>query len=109
MIHTENNLVDPEHKKMLESVKQIASEKDYTYGSRRIKKAMNILAFSISRSQGRKLMREARLNHHPDHGSQYASKSFRRLLKANEFKGSMSRKGYCWAQPAPQSALGTMQ
>jgi transposase InsO family protein len=33
---------------------------------------------------------------HSDRGSQYASKKYRRLLKTNQFKGSMSRKGNCW-------------
>ena len=27
---------------------------------------------------------------------QYASKAFRRLLKAHDIEGSMSRKGDCW-------------
>ena len=39
---------------------------------------------------------ETGLVHRSDRGSQYASKSFRRLLKTNEFKGSMSRKSDCW-------------
>jgi len=39
---------------------------------------------------------KAGLIHHSDRGSQYASNSFRKLLKDNEFKGSMSRKGDCW-------------
>jgi putative transposase len=38
----------------------------------------------------------AALLHHSDRGSQYASKAFKKLLKANGFKGSMSRKGDCW-------------
>lgn len=33
---------------------------------------------------------------HSDRGSQYASKAYRRLLKAQGFVGSMSRKGNCW-------------
>lgn len=33
---------------------------------------------------------------HTDRGSQYASKAYRKLLLANEIKGSMSRKGDCW-------------
>lgn len=33
---------------------------------------------------------------HSDRGSQYASKNYRRLLKAHGFVGSMSRKGDCW-------------
>lgn len=42
----------------------------------------------------------AGLIHHSDRGSQYASKAFRRLLKAHGFKGSMSRKGDCWERVA---------
>jgi putative transposase len=44
---------------MLRLIKKIASETDNTYGSRRMKKAMNILGFPISRSKARNLMREA--------------------------------------------------
>jgi len=33
---------------------------------------------------------------HSDRGSQYASNIYRRLLQANNFVGSMSRKGDCW-------------
>ena len=33
---------------------------------------------------------------HSDRGSQYASNAYRRLLHANGFVGSMSRKGDCW-------------
>lgn len=33
---------------------------------------------------------------HSDRGSQYASKDYRRLLKAHGLEGSMSRKGNCW-------------
>jgi putative transposase len=57
--HTENKPVDPEHQEMLRLIKKIASETNNTYGSRRMKKAMNILGFPISRSKARKLMKEA--------------------------------------------------
>jgi putative transposase len=39
---------------------------------------------------------KARLIHHSDRGSQYASKTFKQLLKQNNIKGSMSHKGDCW-------------
>ena len=55
----ENKPVDPEHQEMLRLVKKIALETDDTYGSRRIKNAMNCQGFAISRSKARKLMREA--------------------------------------------------
>ncbi|MCU7879825.1 MAG: IS3 family transposase, partial [Candidatus Thiodiazotropha sp. (ex Lucinoma aequizonata)] len=37
----------------------IAESSDHTYGSRRIKKALNILGYPVSRNKTRKLMREA--------------------------------------------------
>lgn len=203
--HTENKPVDPMHQEMLRLIKKIASETDNTYGSRRMKKAMNILGFSIGRSKARKLMREAGVEvrhrkkykvttnsnhqqpvfdnlvqrqfdvkeidrvyvadityiwtqegwlylavvidlcsrkvvgwsmssrmqvqlvsdalrmaiwqrrpkagliHHSDRGSQYASKAFGHLLKANEFKGSMSRKGDCWDNAVVESFFGSLK
>ncbi len=43
---------------MLECVKKIAAASDDTYGSRRMKCAMNGLGYPISRNKARKLMRE---------------------------------------------------
>jgi putative transposase len=57
--HTENRPVAPEHVEMLEWVKRIAEASDDTYGSRRMKKAMNCLGYPISRNKARNLMREA--------------------------------------------------
>ena len=170
-------------------MRDIAKSSDHTYGSRRIKKALNALGYPVSRNKARNLMREAGVqvkyrkkykvttnsNHkqplfehildrqfdvsgpdqayvgditylwtqegwlylavvidlysrkvvgwsmgsrmkaqlvcdalmmaiwqrrpaaglivHSDQGSQYASKSYRRLLNAHGFVGSMSRKG----------------
>ncbi len=203
--HTENKPVDPEHQEMLRLIKKIATETDDTYGSRRMKKMMNILGFPISRNKARKLMKEADVQvrhrkkykvttnsnhqqpvfdnlvqrefdvkeidqvyaadityiwtqevwlylavvidfcsrkvvgwsmgsrmkvqlvsdalrmaiwqrrpkagliHHSDRGSQYASKAFRHLLKANEFKGSMSRKGDCWDNAVVESFFGSLK
>ena len=45
---------------------------------------------------------KAGLIHHSDRGSQYASKAFRKLLRVNGFKGSMSRKGDCWDNGVPR-------
>ncbi len=183
---------DSEHQEMIDWVKDIAESSKYSYGSRRMKKALNALGYPVSRNKARKLMREADVRarqrrkfkvttnsnhkhpvfdnllkrqfnvpqtdqvyasdvtyiwtqegwlylavvidlcsrqvvgwsmssrmkaqlvcdalkmaiwrrrpqagliHHSDRGSQYASKAFRRLLKAHGFKGSMSRKGDCW-------------
>lgn len=57
--HTENKPIDPEHGEMLEWVNKIAQASDDTYGSRRMKEAMNCLGYPISRNKARKLMREA--------------------------------------------------
>ena len=201
----ENKPVNPEHQEMLMWVKEIAKASDDTYGSRRMKRALNALGFPISRNKARKLMREADVQvrhrrkykvttnsnhkqpafdnlvqrqfdvpeadrvyvadityiwtqegwlylavvidlfsrkvvgwsmgsrmkaqlvcdalrmaiwqrrpkagliHHSDRGSQYASKAFRRLLKDNEFKGSMSRKGDCWDNAVAESFFGSLK
>jgi len=44
---------------MLEWVKDIAESSKYSYGSRRMKKALNALGYPVSRNKARKLMREA--------------------------------------------------
>ncbi len=194
----ENKPEDPEHKQMLDWVKRIAESSDYSYGSRRMKKALGALGYPVSRQKARKLMREADVQvrskkrfkattnskhkqpvfdnllkrkfdveqkdqvyvsdityiwtqegwlylavvidlysrkvvgwsmssrmkaqmvcdalrmaiwqrrpsagliHHSDRGVQYASLEFRQLLEANEFKGSMSRKGDCWDNGVPR-------
>ena len=46
---------------------------------------------------------------HSDRGSQYASKGYRRLPKANKFNGSMSRKGDCWDNAVVESFFGSLQ
>ena len=46
---------------------------------------------------------------HSDRGSQYASKDYRRLLKAHEFIGSMSRKGDCWDNAVVESFFGSLK
>ena len=57
--HTEGKSVDLEYQDMLEWVKKIAAESDDTYGSRRMKRAMNDQGYSISRNKARRLMKEA--------------------------------------------------
>jgi putative transposase len=201
----ENKPADPEHQEMLRLVKEVAEASKDTYGSRRMKRALNALGFPISRNKARKLMREADVQvrhrrkykvttnsnhkqpvfdnlvqrqfdvpeadrvyvadityiwtqegwlylavvidlcsrkvvgwsmgsrmkaqlvcdalrmamwqrrpkagliHHSDRGSQYASKAFRRLLKDNEFEGSMSRKGDCWDNAVAESFFGSLK
>ena len=201
----ENRPDNPEHEEMLEWIKDIAESSRYTYGSRRMKRALNALGYPVSRSKTRKLMREAGVKarqrrkykvttnsdhqqpvfenlvnrefdvaepdqvyaadvtyvwtqegwlylavvidlcsrrvvgwsmssrmkarlvcdalrmaiwrrrpqagliHHSDRGSQYASKAFRRLLKAHGILGSMSRKGDCWDNSVVESFFGTLK
>jgi len=196
---------DPVHEEMIEWVKDIAKSSKDTYGSRRMKKALNVLGYPISRNKARKLMKEAKVKakqcrkykvttnsnhkqpvfenllnrefevaqpdqvyaadvtyiwtqegwlylavvidlcsrrvvgwsmssrmkaklvcdalqmalwrrrpkagliHHSDRGSQYASKAFRRLLKAHDIEGSMSRKGDCWDNAVVESFFGSLK
>ena len=197
--------IDPVKEEMLYWVKRLSEESDYTYGSRRMKHALNALGYPVSRQKARKLMREAGVkvlqrkkykvttnsNHkqplyenllqrefdvaqanrvyasdityvwtqegwlylavvidlysrkvvgwsmnrrmnaslvcdaltmaiwnrrpesglicHSDRGSQYASKMYRNLLKANNFPGSMSRKGDCWDNSVVESFFGSLK
>lgn len=196
---------DPEHQAMIAAVKEIAEASQYSYGSRRMKRALNALSYPVGRRKARSLMREvgvkarcrkkykvttnsdhhqpvfenvlcreftsaepdqayvsditylwtqegwlylavfidlysrrvvgwsmgsrmkARLvtdalrmalwQRHPkpglvvhsDRGSQYASKAYRRLLKANGFVGSMSRKGNCWDNAVAESFFASLK
>ena len=52
-------LIDPVKEEMLYWVKRLSEESDYTYGSRRMKHALNALGYPVSRQKARKLMREA--------------------------------------------------
>jgi transposase InsO family protein len=49
------------------------------------------------------------LVHHSDRGSQYAAKSYRRLLQANRVVCSMSRKGDCWDNAVAESFFATLK
>ena len=196
---------DPVRQEMIEWIQDIARSSDDTYGSRRMKKALNVLGYPVSRDKARKLMREADVQvrhrkkykvttnsnhkqpvfenlvkrdfdidqpdqvyaadityvwtqegwlylavvidlctrkvvgwsmssrmktqlvcdalqmaiwrrqpkagliHHSDRGSQYASKAFRRLLKAHDIEGSMSRKGDCWDNAVVESFFGSLK
>jgi transposase InsO family protein len=51
--------VDPEHLEMLDWIKDIDKGSKHSYGSRRMKRAMNALGYSISRQKARRLMKEA--------------------------------------------------
>jgi len=50
---------DPEHEEILGWVQDIAKASDHSYGSRRMKKALNCLGYPVSRNKARKLMRES--------------------------------------------------
>ena len=52
---------------------------------------------------------KAGLIHHSDRGAQYASKVFRRLLKAHGLQGSMSRRGNCWDNAVIESFFGSLK
>ena len=56
---SEARTVDPVHLDMLEWVVAIAESSKYSYGSRRMKRALNALGFPVSRTKARKLMKEA--------------------------------------------------
>lgn len=200
-----NRPSDAYRRELIEAVKDIAKASEYSYGSRRMKKALNALSYPVSRNKARKLMKEAGVavkhrkkykvttnsNHkqpvfenvldrgfnvskpnqayagditylwtqegwlylavvidlfsrkvvgwsmssrmksslvcdalkmavwqrrpgpgvivHSDRGSQYASRSYRRLLNANGFVGSMSRKGDCWDNAVVESFFGSLK
>jgi len=52
-------LGDTFHLDLLEAVKDIAKATEDSYGSRRMKEALNILSYPVSREKSRKLMKEA--------------------------------------------------
>jgi len=47
--------------------------------------------------------------HHPDRGSQYASRDYIELLKANQIRVSMSRRGNPWDNAACESLTTTLK
>lgn len=204
-LRKKNRPDDPVHQDMIDWVKDLAESSRYSYGSRRMKKALNVLGYPVSRNKARKLMQEAEVKarqrkkfkvttnsnhkqpvfenllerqfdvsridrvyasdvtyiwtqegwlylavvidlcsrkvvgwsmssrmkaqlvcdalkmaiwrrrpeagliHHSDRGSQYASKAFRRLLKAHGINGSMSRKGDCWDNAVVESFFGSLK
>jgi putative transposase len=50
---------DPERQELLEWVKKIAESSLYSYGSRRMKNALNALGYPVGRNKARRLMKEA--------------------------------------------------
>ena len=56
---TRKKALDSEYLEMLEWIKCLGEKSDYSYGSRRMKKALNALSYPVSRNKTRKLMQEA--------------------------------------------------
>ena len=54
-----NNPVDSVHQEMAERVKTFAEHSRDSYGARRMKKALTVLGYPVTRDKARKLMREA--------------------------------------------------
>ena len=50
---------DPDHDELIDWVQQISVASKFSYGSRRIRKALNALGFPVGRKKTRSLMREA--------------------------------------------------
>jgi putative transposase len=52
---------------------------------------------------------QARLIVDSDQGVQYASKTYRRLIKTHGFIGSMGKRGCCWDNVAAESFFGSLK
>jgi len=52
---------------------------------------------------------KGQLLHHSDRGVQYASRAFRKLLKAHGIAGSRSRKRDCWDNAVVESFFGSLK
>lgn len=52
---------DPSHQTLVSQVKQIALASDYSYGSRRISRALRALCYRVGRDQARSLMKQAQI------------------------------------------------
>ena len=50
---------DPQHDELIEWVQKIADASDYTYGVRRMKRALNSLGYPVGKQRTRALMKEA--------------------------------------------------
>lgn len=57
--HLDNDPGAPVHQEMIDFVKEIAEKSQYTYGSRRMKNALNALGYPVGRRKTRTLMKEA--------------------------------------------------
>lgn len=74
----------------------------------RMQKSLVVRALPMA-LQHRKPIPSQKLMHRSDKGSQYASKLFQKLLKANDIRCSMSRKGNCWDNAVAESFFRTLK
>jgi len=56
-----NHSADPERDDLIDWVKKVSEKSRQTYGSRRMKKALNALGYTIGRNKTRRLMKEAKV------------------------------------------------
>ena len=54
-----NRLEDPEHQEKLDWIKKVAEGSQYTYGGRRMRKALNALGYPVGIKKTKRLMKEA--------------------------------------------------
>jgi putative transposase len=54
-----NQSDDSTHEKLIDVVREIAKSSNFTYGSRRMEKALNALSYPVGRWKARSLMKEA--------------------------------------------------
>ena len=54
-----NKAVDYYHLELIEAVQELAKASDHTYGSRRMKAALGLMSYPVSRNKAKKLMKEA--------------------------------------------------
>jgi len=59
MLRLQNKPTDPEWDEKVDFVRELVVSSDYTYGSRRITRAMNICGYRITRNEAKKLMEAA--------------------------------------------------
>jgi len=50
---------DPQHDELIEWVQKVADASDFTYGVRRMKRALNSLGYPVGKQRTRALMKEA--------------------------------------------------
>ena len=54
-----NKTVDYYHLELIEAVQELAKDSDHTYGSRRMKVALGLMSYPVSRNKAKKPMKEA--------------------------------------------------